>query len=89
VTLTVVSGVISPSDVHLAAGRWTVLELVNRDAVVRDWMAQGIANVELVARPGQTVTLRVVIDSAGTYDVMTGTTDGPGTMAGSLVVDPR
>ena len=89
VTVTVSGGVISPSDVHLAAGRWTVLELVNRDAVVRDWMARGIANVELVARPGQTVTLRVVIDGAGTYEVMTGTTDGPGTMAGSLVVDPR
>jgi heme/copper-type cytochrome/quinol oxidase subunit 2 len=80
---------LTPSAVHVTAGRWTVLELVNRDTVVRDWMAQGIANVELVARPGQTATLRVVIDKPGTYDVMTGSADGPGTVAGSLVVDPR
>ena len=86
VTLTAHGGTITPADVRVAAGKWTVIELVNDDTVVRDWMVQGVANVELVARPGQTSRIRVVLDQPGTYMTMTGTTTGPGTMAGSLVV---
>jgi Cu+-exporting ATPase len=89
VTITVRDGMASPSEVRIVAGQWTVLELVNRDGVVRDWLVLGVANVDLVARPGQTARLRVVLDTTGRYAVETGSSDGSMTMAGSLVVAGR
>ena len=32
----------SPMDVTVGAGEWTVIELVNKDDVVRDWMVDGV-----------------------------------------------
>ncbi len=91
VVVTVRDGVYTPADVSVGAGAWTVIELVNRDDVVRDWMVDGVANMDIVTRPGQTADLRFVLDAPGTYMVMTGgsaTGAGPG-MAGSLVVRQR
>ena len=91
VVITVKDGVFTPSDVAVGAGEWTVIELVNRDDVVRDWMVQGVANMDIVTRPGQTASLRFVLDTPGTYTVMTnGSAAGAGgEMVGSLVVEAR
>ncbi len=67
------------------AGRWTVLELHNRDDVVHDWMVDGVPNLEAIARPGQTARLRFVLDTPGSYRVM-GTVDGRSEPVGTLVV---
>jgi len=91
VIVTVKDGVFTPADVTVGAGEWTVIELVNQDVVVRDWMVQGVANMDIVTRPGQTASLRFVLDTPGTYPVMTdGSAAGTGgRLAGSLVVEPR
>jgi Cu+-exporting ATPase len=81
-------GMLAPADITLKAGAWTVVELRNDDTVVRDWMVDGVANVELVARPGQTARVRVVLDKPGTYTVMSTDASGRSMMAGSLTVTP-
>ena len=65
VVVTAKDGTFTPSDVTVAAGEWTVIELVNQDDVVRDWMVEGIPNLDIVARPGQTARLRFVLDRPG------------------------
>jgi Cupredoxin-like domain len=91
VIVTVKDGVFSPADVTVGAGEWTVIELVNQDPVVRDWMVQGVANMDIVTRPGQTADLRFVLNAPGTYPVMTGGSAAGtgGEMAGSLAVEAR
>ena len=81
----------TPSDVTVGAGEWTVIELVNQDDVVRDWMIYGVPNLDIVARPGQMARLRFVLDRPGMYTVMSGGSSmGPGgEMAGMLVVEER
>jgi Cu+-exporting ATPase len=59
-----------PADVMVTAGEWTLLEFRNEDPVVHDWMVEGIPNLEVIARPGQTATLRFVLDKPGEYMVM-------------------
>ena len=59
-----------PADVMVTAGEWTLLEFRNEDPVVHDWMVEGIPNLEVIARPGQTETLRFVLDKPGEYMVM-------------------
>ena len=59
-----------PADVTVTAGEWTLLEFRNDDPVVHDWMVEGIPNLEVIARPGQTETLRFVLDKPGEYMVM-------------------
>jgi Cu+-exporting ATPase len=88
VVVTVKDGVFTPSEVTVGAGAWTVIELVNQDDVVRDWMVQGVANMDIVTRPGQTASLRFVLNTPGTYDVMTGgsAAGSGGEMGGALVV---
>jgi Cu+-exporting ATPase len=88
VVVTASGGTITPSAIRVTAGQWTLIELANDDAAVRDWMVQGVANVELVARPGQTSQLRVVLDTPGTYQVMS-SMPGQDPMAGTLVVVAR
>ncbi|HET7726715.1 MAG TPA: heavy metal translocating P-type ATPase [Candidatus Limnocylindrales bacterium] len=56
-----------PADIRIEAGRWTVVEFTNADPVFHDWEVEGVANVDAGARPGQTTTLRFVIDRPGTY----------------------
>ena len=78
-----------PADLHVTAGEWVVLEFTNRDTVVHDWMVEGVANLDVVARPGQTSRLRFVLDTPGTYRVICSI---PGHaeagMVGTLTVDP-
>ncbi len=78
-------GSITPADMTVAAGEWTVVQLVNEDDVVREWMVDGVPNLDLVARPGQTAKLRLKLDEPGQYTIMSGMA-GAGEMAGMLVV---
>ncbi len=59
-----------PADATVTAGQWTVLRFRNEDGIVHDWMVDGVPNLEVGARPGQTATLRFVLDTPGTYMVM-------------------
>ncbi len=81
-------GATTPADLTVRAGDWTLIELVNDDSVVREWMVDGVPNLDIVARPGQTATLRLHLDQPGTYTLMSGA-DGKGEMAGTLTVTPR
>ncbi|HEU0242526.1 MAG TPA: heavy metal translocating P-type ATPase, partial [Candidatus Limnocylindrales bacterium] len=79
-----------PADVTVRAGDWTALEFTNADAVVHDWMVEGIPNLDVVARPGQTATLRFVLDTPGEYMIvcsMPGHAEAG--MVGTLTVLPR
>jgi len=60
----------SPAEVTVQAGRWVVVEFTNDDEVVHDWMVEGIPNVDIAARPGQTARLRFVLDEPGEYMIM-------------------
>jgi magnesium-transporting ATPase (P-type) len=80
----------APSAWMVIAGEWTVVELRNDDPVIHDWMVEGVPNLEVIARPGQTAKLRFVLDTPGTYMVMCSV---PGHaeagMTGTLTVLPR
>jgi len=43
------------------------LNLVNDDQVFHDLMLDGVENVDAPARPGQTSSIRFIIDKPGTY----------------------
>ncbi len=88
VVVTATADGISPGDVTVREGEWTLLEFVNEGDTVREWMIDGVPNLDVVARPGQTASLRFVLDSPGRYRVMSGTA-GEGDMAGTLVVEAR
>ncbi|HKF85529.1 MAG TPA: heavy metal translocating P-type ATPase [Candidatus Limnocylindrales bacterium] len=60
----------SPPDVTVRAGEWTALSFTNADPIVHDWMVEAIPNLDTVARPGQTATLRFVLDTPGEYEVI-------------------
>jgi Cu+-exporting ATPase len=82
-------GGLQPATVEVAAGAWVVVRFTNRDEGFRDWSAEGLANVESGARPGQTQTIRIRIDQAGTYPILTGSGDHASmTAAGTLLVSP-
>jgi Cu+-exporting ATPase len=59
-----------PADVRVEAGRTVVLSFRNEDPVFHDWEAEGLANVDAGARPGQTQKIRFTIDEPGSYRVM-------------------
>ena len=69
-------GSLQPMSLRVIAGQWNVVKLNNQDSVVREWMVEGVPNLDLVARPGQTATLRFVLDTPGTYQVMSNDTMG-------------
>jgi Cu+-exporting ATPase len=79
----------SPSEVHVTADRFAVLTFTNADPVFHDWTVEGLANVDVPARPGQTTTLRFRIDQPGTYRILC-TVPGHAAagMTGTLVVEP-
>ena len=60
----------SPADITVRAGEWSAITFTNADPVVHDWMVEAIPNLDTVARPGQTTTLRFVLDTPGTYEVV-------------------
>jgi Cu+-exporting ATPase len=79
----------TPPDVTVRAGEWVTLTFSNADPVVHDWMVEGVPNVDVPARPGQTARLRFVLGEPGTYTVLCSI---PGHaqvgMVGMLVVEP-
>lgn len=76
------------SSMSVRAGQLTVLELANTSGGVQSWMAQGLANVELLARPGQTARIRVSVSQPGVYSTMLGSPDGSDASMGTLTVSP-
>ncbi len=70
------------------AGQLTVIELANTSGSVQAWMADGLANVELLTRPGQTSRIRVAISQPGIYMTSLGSPDWIGAAMGTLVVTP-
>jgi Cu+-exporting ATPase len=77
-----------PSEIRIQAGRWTVVEFSNADPIFHDWMVEGLANVDAGARPGQTTSLRFVIDEPGSYTYLC-TVPGheEAGMVGTLIVE--
>ena len=61
-----------PADLMVGAGEWTLVEFVNDDTAVREWMVDGVPNLDIVARPGQTAKLRLQLAEPGTYPIMSG-----------------
>ncbi len=59
-----------PADLTVTAGDWAVLTFTNEDTIVHDWMVVGVPNLEVIARPGQTESLRFVLDTPGQYMIM-------------------
>jgi Cu+-exporting ATPase len=59
-----------PAEVRVTAGQWVELRFVNEDPVVHDWMVEGIPNLDVPARPGQTSKLRFKLDEPGEHVVM-------------------
>ena len=73
----------------MPAGEFVVLTLANEDPVFHDWMVEGIANVEVGARPGQVSTIRFRIEEPGTYPFMCSVAGhAEAGMVGTLVVEP-
>ena len=60
----------STPDLTIPAGEWVVVTFTNDDPIVHDWSVEGLANVDVPARPGQTARLRFVIDQPGTYRIL-------------------
>ncbi len=87
-SVAIVDGTPQPADLQVAAGQWNVIELTNHDTGVVEWMVQGVANVDLVARPGETARLRFVLDAPGTYPILAGPA-GDTTPSGTLTVTAR
>jgi uncharacterized cupredoxin-like copper-binding protein len=71
------------------AGDVVVVRFTNADPVFHDWEAEGLANVDAGARPGQVQQVRFRIDAPGTYRIICsveGHADAG--MVGTLVVEP-
>jgi Cu+-exporting ATPase len=79
----------SPAEVHVHAGGFVALEFTNTDPVFHDWSVEGIENVDVPARAGQTARLRFVVDEPGSYRIVC-TVPGHAVagMTGTLVVEP-
>jgi plastocyanin len=77
-----------PDEVHIRSGGWVVITLVNEDPIFHDLMVEGLANVDVGARAGQTAKVRVRIDRPGTYEyVCTVPGHAEAGMVGTLVVE--
>ncbi len=78
-----------PADVHVTAGRFVVLDLVNDDPVFHDWTVEGLANVDAATRPGETTRIRFIVDRPGRYPIRCSVAGHAAAgMVGELVVDP-
>jgi plastocyanin len=79
----------APADVRVRAGQIVVVRFTNDDPIFHDWMAEGLANVDAAARPGQVQQIRFIVDRPGTYRIICsveGHADAG--MVGRLVVEP-
>jgi plastocyanin len=78
-----------PAEVHVRAGQFAVVTFTNDDPVFHDWSVEGLANVDVPARPGQTARLRFMIEEPGTYRIIcTVPGHAQAGMTGTLVVAP-
>jgi len=78
----------APAEIHVRAGTWVSLRLVNDDPVFHDWMVEGVENVDTPARPGQTTAIRFLLGTPGRYAVVcTEPGHAAGGMRGTLVVE--
>jgi P-type Cu+ transporter len=84
-SVTISGGVPQPADLEVTTGQWSLVELTNRDPGVVEWMVEGVPNLDLVARSGETARLRFVLDTPGTYQIAAGPV-GEATAAGDLTV---
>jgi Cu+-exporting ATPase len=77
-----------PDEVHIRSGGWVVITLVIEDPIFHDLEVEGLANVDVGARAGQTAKVRVRIDRPGTYGyVCTVPGHAEAGMVGTLVVE--
>jgi copper-(or silver)-translocating P-type ATPase len=88
VTVRAASARFDPNEIRVRAGVWVSLSLVNDDPIFHDWTIKGLENVDTPARPGQTSSIRFIIDRPGTYEFFCSV---PGHaeagMVGTLVVE--
>jgi Cu+-exporting ATPase len=59
-----------PDRWEITAGQWVLMSFTNADPIVHDWMVEGVPNVEVITRPGETETVRFVLDRPGEYRVL-------------------
>jgi Cu+-exporting ATPase len=77
-----------PSEIRVPAESFVVVTIRNEDPVFHDWMVEGLANVDIAVRPGETADGRVRFDSRGTYRfVCTVPGHAEAGMVGTLVVE--
>ncbi len=85
----------APVEIRVRSGAFVYLRFTNDGPTFQDLVVQGIPNVELPARAGQTTALRFMAPAPGRYpllaDGMTGASSGAGdatVIRGTLVVEP-
>ncbi len=77
-----------PAEVHAPAGALVVVTVTNDDPVLHDWVVEGVENVDVQARPGQSASLRFRIDAPGRYPIVcTYPGHAAAGMVGLLIVD--
>jgi Cu+-exporting ATPase len=78
----------TPSAFQVEAQDWVVISLRNDDPVFHDLEVEGLANVEVGARAGQTSRIRIRIDTPGTYRIVcTVPGHADAGMVGTLIVE--
>jgi P-type Cu+ transporter len=78
----------APDELRLPSGRWIVLTLRNDDPVFHDIEVQGLANLDVPARPGQLGRVRTIVDRPGRYRFLcTVPGHAEAGMEGTLVVE--
>jgi P-type Cu+ transporter len=78
-----------PAEVRVRADEFAVITFTNADPVFHDWSVEGLENVDVPARPGQTAKLRFRVDEPGTYRIIcTVPGHAEAGMTGTLVVEP-
>jgi Cu+-exporting ATPase len=78
-----------PAEVQVRAGQFAIVAFTNDDTLFHDWSVEGLANVDVPARPGQTARLRFMIEDPGTYRIIcTVPGHAEAGMTGTLVVAP-
>ena len=78
-----------PAEVRVTANTFVVVTFTNADPVFHDWSVEGLENVDVPARPGQTAKLRFRVGEPGTYRIICTVPGHAGAgMTGTLVVEP-
>ncbi len=88
VTVVASGSTAAATEVHVRAGEFVYLRFMNDATAYHDLAIDGIASVELPARPGQTTAVRFMAPAPGRYALRLGDSSGMNGTAGTLVVDP-